>query len=173
MPDPKHPWRLTSLAILPLLLTACASGSDGFPSLARRDAERVSGTIAPPAPPVVVAPDPVSPELSVRLAQFESRARAGHAKFQARESRARQLVGAARGAAVASESWSVATVAVAELEAARSQVMISLADLDSLYAAERIVGSDGTAIGAVRDAVTALVTDEDRVLAGLGSSLRN
>jgi hypothetical protein len=161
------------LPALTLLLTAGCASSEGFPSLARRDAERVSGTIAPPAPPVAVAPDPVSPETSVRLSQLESRARAGHARFQSRESRARQLVGAAQGAARASESWSVATVAVAELEAARSEVMISLADLDSLYAAERVGGSDGLAIGTVRDVVTALVTDEDRVLAGLGSSLRN
>jgi len=166
--------RLVSAACAALLLAGCASASsDGFPSLARRDAERVSGTIETPPPSVEPAIDPLSAELSARTAQLEGRARVGHAKFLSRESRARQLVGAARGAAVGSEGWSVATVAVAELEAARSEVMIALAELDSLYAAQRVGGSDGVLVGKVRDTVTALVTQEDRIIAELGNALRS
>ena len=156
-----------------LLTSACSTTEGEFPSLARRPAERVSGTAeASPAPPPAVA-EPVPAGLAAQLAGFERQARAGHAKFQSREGRARQLVSAARGAAVASERWSVATVAVAELEAARSEVLIVLADLDSLYAAELVAGGDGAAIGTVRDSVQALVVQEDRVLAELGGALQN
>lgn len=166
--------RTALLLVLPLLASACATTEDEFPSLARRPAERISGTAetvpAPVLPPVA---EPVSPDLAARLARIEARAGAGHAKFQSREPRARSLVSAARGAAVASERWAVATVAVAELEAARSEVMIALADLDSLYAAERVAGSDGVAIEAVRSRVEALVRAEDSVLAELGAVLRN
>ncbi len=154
-----------------LLTSACSTTEGEFPSLARRPAERVSGTAEPaPAPPPMVA-EPVAPGLAAQLAGFERQARMGHTKFQSREARARQMVGAARGAAVGSERWSVATVAVAELEAARSEVMIALADLDSLYAAERVAGGDGSAIGVVRESVQALVKQEDRVLAELGNQL--
>lgn len=166
--------RLISAACTALLLSGCASATaNGFPSLARRDAERVSGTIETPPPVAAPVIDPLSPELSSRLAQLEARAGTGHARFRSRESRARQLVGAARGAAVGSEGWSVATVAVAELEAARSEVMIALAELDSLYAAERVAGSDGVLVGKTRDNITALVEQEDRVIAQLGNALRS
>ena len=166
--------RALAATALVLSLSACATPEGAFPSLARRDAERVAGTIdAPTVTPAAPSPDAADPALSNRLDRIEASARTGHARFLARESRARQLVGAARGAAIASESWSVATVAVAELEAARSQVMIALADLDSLYTAERVAGGDAAAIQSVRERVTTLVMQEDAVLAVLGNTLRD
>jgi len=72
-----------------------------------------------------------------------------------------------RALAVASESWSQATVALASLESRRSDAMIALAELDPLYVKERIDGGDGGAIAAVRDQITAWVADEDAVLADL------
>lgn len=166
--------RALAATALALLLSACATPDGAFPSLARRDAERVAGTINPSvATPAMPPLETASPSPAARLDQIEARARAGHARFQSRESRARGQVSAARGAAVASESWSVATVAVAELEAARSQVMIALADLDALYAAERVSGGDATPIALARERVTALVVQEDAVLAKLGTALRD
>ncbi len=166
--------RALAATALALLLSACATPDGAFPSLARRDAERVAGTINPPVvTPIAPSPEAADPALAARLDQIEARARAGHARFQSRESRARRLVSAARGAAVASESWSVATVAVAELEAARSQVMIALADLDALYTAKRVAGEAAAPIALVRERVTALVMQEDAVLADLGNTLRN
>lgn len=163
-------FRPALVLMLPLMASACSTASGEFPSLARRPAERVNGAAEPAlAPPIPPLAESVAPDLAARLVRIESQARAGHAKFQAREPRARATAGAARGSAVASENWSVATVAVAELEAARSEVMIAMADLDSLYAAERVAGSDGASIGAVRDRVEALVRQEDRVLAELGN----
>jgi hypothetical protein len=150
-------------------LSACASDTVNYPSLARRDIERI--TVSPEAvpanqvPPAVAAPP--SPELTARLTRLVAQAREAHGRFAAHRVRTEQMVGAASGAAVASESWSLAAVALAGLESARSDAMIALADLDQLYAATRIDGDDGTAIAAARDQVIALVGEEDRVLAAL------
>lgn len=155
-----------------LALSAC-SGATGYPSLAKRPAERISGTAQPATPPpVVTAPPPLSPEMQARLAQLVERARAAHTAFSGGKAKADRLSSAARGAAVSSEAWVVATVALAELESRRSEAMISLAELDSLYAREKVDGGDGVAIAAARDQVTAWVADEDAVLAELRGRLR-
>lgn len=163
------PFACSALAIL---LTGCAADTTNYPSLARRPAERVTGTAeadaAQPAPGLPALP---SPELSARLAQLTGEAEAAHRDFVAKRDRATELVAAARGAAVASESWSVASIALAELEAARSRAMIALADLDSLYAAEGVAGGPSAAVGAARDQVIALVGQEDAVLAELRGRL--
>jgi len=166
-------------------LSGCGTDRD-FPSLARRPAEfavdggqaattpgRFGGS-AQPAPRVgdaTVTQQPVSPELSARLRQLEGAAREAHARFEAKRARTGALTAAARSAAPASEAWSVATVAIADLETARSDTMVSLGELDRLYAQERIDGGDGGAIAAVRDQVTAWVADEDAVLAELAGRM--
>lgn len=85
--------------------------------------------------------------------------------------KAQQLANAARDSARASESWAVASVALADLESARSEAMIALADLDQHYAAARIAGSDANAIAAARDKVTGWIAEQDRVLADLRGRL--
>ncbi|WP_232730123.1 hypothetical protein [Novosphingobium kunmingense] len=160
-------------ATVPLLLSACSSAQGDFPSLARRPAERVSGT-APVAPSTEApAPAPVDPQLAGTLDGMVAQARAADAKFRANAPRARALVGAAAGSAVASESWAVATVALADLESQRSQAMIALADLDALYAAKGIERADTTAIAAARDRVITIVSEQDQVLADLKGRLRS
>ena len=114
----------------------------------------------------------ISANLAARLRELGSAAREAHGRFEAKQARARQLTAAARGAAPGSEAWSVATIAVGELEAARSDAMVSLGELDRLYAQERIDGGDGGAIAAVRDQVTAWVADEDAVLVELAGRLK-
>jgi hypothetical protein len=164
--------RLILLAVsASLLLSACARDRGEYPSLARRPAERVSGT-APVVTPPPEAPQPPA-EVTGQLDGLVAKARAADAKFRAAAPRARSLVSAAAGAAVASESWSVATVALADLESQRSQAMIALADLDALYAAEGIKQSDTRAIAAARDAVIAIVAGEDEVLNDLKGRLRS
>ncbi len=159
-------------AALAILLTGCAADTTNYPSLARRPAERVTGSAdvvaAEPGPAAPVLP---SPELSARLAQLTAQAETAHRDFVAKRDRAGELVAAARGAAVASDRWSVASIALAELEAARSRAMIALADLDSLYAAERVAGGPAAAVGAARQQVIALVGQEDAVLAELRGRL--
>ncbi len=156
-------------ALIAMMLSGCAADRNIYPSLAKRDAERITGTAevvpAQPAPPV--PPSPPSPDMTSRLAGLSAQANRAHQRFIGRESSARRLSAAAQGSAVASESWSIATIALADLESARSDAMIALADLDALYAAERIGGGETGAIAAARDEVTALVSTEDRVLAEL------
>lgn len=159
---------LAACSIPALLLAGCAADYGNYPSLARRPAERVKGT-AEPAAPTSVPPPAVMPssDLATRLAQLTSQAEAAHREFTGRRARAEELVGAARGTAVGSENWSVASVALADLETSRSQAMIALADLDELYAAERTAGRDAAAIARTRDRVIDWIGEEDIALAQL------
>lgn len=151
------------------LLSGCAADYQNYPSLARRPAERVTG-VAEVAPPTV-APQPPAPppsaDLVARLGQLADQAQAAHREFASRQGRAAQLVAAAGGASVGSETWAQASVALADLESSRSQAMIALADLDELYAAERVAGGDAATIAATRDRVIGWIGEEDQVLAGL------
>jgi len=159
-----------------VFLSACANtGDTGFPSLATRPGERVSGTLAPaprPAPPAATA------VTGSRLAGLQASALTAHRRFGELRGRAEQLSTAARGAAIASEAWSVAQIALAELESARSETAVALADLDSLYiaaaaAAVPTAGSgDLDAIGAARAEVTGWVAQDDAVLDRLRSRLK-
>jgi type IV secretory pathway VirB10-like protein len=152
------------------LIAGCAADVSEYPSLARRPIERqMEAPPAPPPPPE--APAAPSAELTARLDQLVAQARAAHARFESREARARQLARAASGAAIASESWAVATIAVSDLESARSEVMIALADLDGMHAVAVVEGKDAAPIAAARESVTALVREEDRVLAELRGSV--
>lgn len=155
-----------ALAALPL--AGCAADYDNYPSLARRPAERITGS-AEPAPPTTAPPPVVAPsaDLAARLAQLADQAQAAHREFTGRQGRAEQLVSAASGASVGSENWAQASVALADLESSRSQAMVALADLDEIYAAERIGGGSGTAIAATRDRVIGWIGEEDEVLARL------
>ena len=158
------------------LLAACAStGATRYPSLATRPGERVSGTAEPVAAPV---PPPATAATGSRIARLRAQAQAAHVRFGERRASAASLSSAAKGAAVGSEAWSVAQVALASLEAARSEAMIALADLDSLYVAAKIeaVPTDGSgdvdAIGAARNDVIGLIGEEDTTLANLRGRLR-
>ena len=160
----------TCLAALPatLALAGCASSSGEFPSLAIRDAERVSGTIAvPPGPARPVPPAPASAQLAQLLATI----REGHTRFTGEIPAAQRAVAAARGAGVGTENWSVAQVAVANLEAQRSQVMIALADLDRIHAAAVVDGADVTATTAALAEAQVLVDQENAEIARLLGAL--
>jgi hypothetical protein len=168
-------------------LSGCAGG-EAYPSLARRPAElelqgvaaaptaapRIGGSAAPaPAGSGATATQQaVSSEVGIRLVQLQQAASAAHDRFLGARARADSLTAAARGLKAGSEDWSVATVAVADLESARSDAMVSLGELDRLYAEERVNGGDGEAIAAVRDKVTAWVADEDAVLADLAGRMK-
>jgi len=189
--DPKHLILPLSGALAGVFLLAGCGTQGEFPSLARRQAEltgqpaptgapangapgRIEGSAQPDAPAAgtVVRQEEISANLAARLRELGSAAREAHRRFEAKQARAGQLTAAARGAAPGSEAWSVATIAVGELEAARSDAMVSLGELDRLYAQERIDGGDGGAIAAVRGQVTAWVADEDAVLVELAGRLK-
>jgi len=171
MNRPKLPSLTLTLLAIPVLaglLSGCGS-SAGYPSLSRRPAERITGSAAVVAPtPALPAPE-TQPDLAAqsRLARLREIASSAHARFNSAVAGTSRIVSAAAGAAVASESWSVASIALASLESRRSDAMIALAELDSLYARERVDGGDGLAIAELRDQVTAWVADEDAALAQL------
>ena len=152
-------------------LTACAKDQSEFPSLARRPADRLNTPMPEAAPAPAATPAPPDPAWLDRIVALEAKARAAHVRFGARTGPARTLVAAASGAPVASEAWSVATIALSELEAARSEAMIALADLDALYARAEVDGTDSPALTAARAAVIALVREEDSVLGELHGRL--
>ncbi len=162
------PLLITPAVAAIMLLSACGS-REGYPSLAKRPVERITGSDPVVAASPVVPPAPIPPDLGLqsRLARLTEQARDAHARFNSAKNKTAGLVAAASGASVVSESWSQATVALASLESRRSDAMIALAELDTLYVKDRIDGGDGGAIAAVRDQITAWVADEDAVLADL------
>ena len=155
---------------LALTLAACASDTTNYPSLARRPVERAS-TAQAPAPASTTAPAPANPQDTARLTALVEQAREAHRRFITKQQRAGQTVAAGSGAAPGSESWAVASIALAELESERSAAMVALADLDQLYAAAGTQGSDIAAISAARDEVSSWISEEDAVLAGLRGRL--
>lgn len=163
--------RICLVAALGCSLGACATPSEEYPSLAIRDAERVSGTLQP-APPAPYVPPPTPPAVLDRLDQLTGEAASAHQAFLAEAPRARSAVAAARGAQVGAESWSVAQVAVAGLESARSRAMIALADLDRLYVDAAVGGEELDRIGAARDRVNSQVEEQNATIDGLLGQLR-
>lgn len=136
--------------------------------------ERITGSapVAAATEAVQPAPPPLPLELQSRLARLKEQAREGHARFSASAAATTGVVSAAQGAAVASEAWSRASVALAVLESRRSEVMVALGDLDTLYVRHRTDGEEAAEIAEVRDSVTAWVSDEDALLANLHDKVK-
>ncbi len=159
------------LACAALVLSACATDEGTYPSLAKRPGERVTATWPPAPPPPEAPPAPLDPATVGQLDLLLAQVRSADARFHSKEARARKVVAAAGRSAMGSEAWSVATVAVAELEAARAQAMVAMSELDSLYVAARTEGRDVTQIEAVRAQAMAIITEQDRVLGSLKGKL--
>ncbi len=162
--------RFLILPGLPLVLVACASPADKYPSLAIRDNERMSGVIAAPATEPYVPADPVPATLE-QVDSLAAQARAAHEAFLAAAPETRSRVAAARGADVGSDAWSAAQVAMANLESRRNPALVALASLDRVYTD---ISSEGRAIApieATHAEVAALVDEQDALIAGLLDSL--
>lgn len=163
---------------LPMLAAACSTAGS-YPSLAMRDVERgtrhampVMGQTAPPLP----ALPPASADLTTRLDGLVAVARAADQQFQSNRPAAERAVAAAGN--TASDSWSSATIALAKLESSRSQSMVALAELDTLYIDTRSAGPteespSAKAIAAARDEVGGRVAEQDKVIAGLAARLQS
>lgn len=116
-----------------LLAGACASGDEGYPSLAPRPIETMSMTEPPQPLPAPVAPDPA---LDARIAAAERDRVAAAAAFDTGAARAERLATAARGSAAGSDRWLDAQTALAELDSLRAAHAQAVAPLEDL-AAER------------------------------------
>ncbi|WP_298196125.1 hypothetical protein [Novosphingobium sp.] len=169
---------LAGLVLASLVLDGCAQRGT-YPSLARRpqeiDGGRIAGTL--PAPADTTPADtsqadtsqagPAGPVTTASLAELRSRAEGSHQRFTAQRTKDGPAIASGRKAGEGSEAWALGSAALADLIAEHDATVAVLAEIDSLYAAERIDGGDGGAIAAVRDQVTAWVADEDAVLAEL------
>lgn len=154
----------------PALLAGCTAPQEEYPTLAVRDIERVSGTmqVAPPPPPPAAQP----PATLERLDELVADARTSHTQFLAAAPAARSSAQAASGAATGSDSWGRAQVAIADLEARRSNAMIALADLDRLYVNASSSAEDLTPIVAARDEIGALVDEQNSIIDSLLGELQ-
>ena len=162
-----------SLAMIAsLALSACAAAQAGdAPSLAKRPVE---GRFDVAPPPVEVAPPgPLPVDLAGRLARWEADSAGAQQAFAAERGTAAAAVGAAAGAAIASERWIVAQQAISRLVAARAPLTAALADIDRLYL-DRSVGEqiDGLPdIYALRDRLADLESTQDAIIAALSAQL--
>ena len=161
-----------------LALGACASSGGNYPSLAIRDAERASGS----AMPVEAAQEPPAPpltaEMGQRIAQSIERARRAHNSFVAGTGNATSAISAARGSGPPADAWIAAQVALASLQSLRSQAIIAQADLDLLFAEERLaepgtVSPTAEALAQARQQVDGWVDEQNRTIARLASQLRS
>jgi hypothetical protein len=99
-------------------------------------------------------------------------AQAAQGRFAAARERTERLVAAGAGSTPGSETWAVASVALAGLESSRSDAMIALADLDALHTEARVNNTGGAgAIATARDEVASLIGEQDRILTTLRTRL--
>ena len=171
----RRTFALAAPFVLGPCLAACATPSDKYPSLAIRDVERALGQFEPvPATPldVPVVPAPAGGPLAVSLAALRASAQASHKAFLANAPMAARLADAAAGSAIGSDAWASAQVALADLDSARSNTAIALANLDTLMVAAAVQAEDVAAIEAVRQQVLDQVGEEDGTLARLRAKVR-
>ena len=154
-----------SLCILSAaILGGCASADGKYPSLAIRDAERVSGSFTVPDAP---KPDLLSAETLDRVEQLRAEAVSAHQAFSDAVPAARAAVSRGRGAAVASKAWTDAEIALADLDSQRCRTAIVIADLDLLFVDTTLAFEQRARVAEARDAVLPLIREEDRILAEL------
>ena len=153
-----------------IALSACATTGADYPSLAIRDEERAEGTFAPAASKRLEVPQ-VEAGSTADIPALLAAARASHERFTSLVPDARRRVGAAGSRSVASDAWGAAQVALAELEAARSQTAIPLGDLDALYIGQAVQAETGEEVTAAREQVLGWLAEEDAVVAELGGLL--
>lgn len=159
-----------SLAIACAVSLAGCAAAEGYPSLAVRDSERVSGAFeAPPA--AIYTPAPPEAATIAQLDELALSARSAHASFLSQAGEARTPVRSAAGAPVGSLEWSAAQVAIARLESTRSNALVALADIDRLYVAAALEGGDLSRLEEARAEVAALVEQEERLLTEMLATL--
>ena len=152
------------------LLAACAGDADRYPSLAIRDAERVSGVFGPVAAPPAVAPI-VKPPSTGDLAQFLATANESHQRFLQASERTRSLVSSAAERGIDTNVRQEALVALADLSTMRSDTATTLGDLDLMEAEAGIAFADTTQLISVRQQLVEMIAKQDATLDELWKKL--
>ena len=172
------PFRLAPL-LLPILIAGCAS-SINSPSLAIRPSE-AAATIDAARPAAAVTPIVVAERVPLdvaTIARVETSIRAAQASiapFVKAVEPARAAVANAAGAAVSSEAWVAAQVAVSRLERTREASANALAEVDNIRR-ELIAGGknfDRDAFAAMQDIVAAIDSDQRAQVSALLSRLKS
>lgn len=169
--------RLIAILTGSLLLGGCATAGGDYPSLAIRAGERPSGTALPAEPAPQPPPPPLATGTAQRIEQAVEQARKAHAAFVATAGSATRAVSAARGARAPTDSWVAAQVALADLQSLRSQAVIAQADVELMFAEERLAEPDRTTptldvLDEARAKIGGWVDEQNRTLAGLSDQLR-
>jgi riboflavin biosynthesis pyrimidine reductase len=145
-----------------------------YPSLLRRpvesrdrDAELAKAAAAHQA----VAPKALDPAVLAELGRLNMRAMVGGTAFDRSVSESDRAVAAARGTAVASESWVTAQEALSALDASRFDSVIALAGIDTIYVDQLNSGGDTSAVEGYRAPILAMVDRQNDRLDSLRSKL--
>ncbi|MBT0669937.1 hypothetical protein HT136_16345 [Novosphingobium profundi] len=163
------------MAVPSLALLAACSSTGTYPSLAIREVEtRMQAQPAKAdaeAAPALPSPDA---DLTTRLDGLVAVARSANTRFAQKRPAAERAVAASGNRA--SDAWSAAQIALADLESSRSAAMTALADLDQLYFAARDeapleTSPKAEAIAAAREQVQGWIADEDAVITKLSGRL--
>lgn len=157
-------------------LAGCSStATEGYPSLAIRDVERVQGSFEPVPTQKLDVPEvevDLAGGLDARLSALVAQARSAHADFLSSRPGAERLVAAASGAAIGSDNWAAAQIALADLDSARSVAAVALGDLDIIHAAAEVQAEDTGAIDEARNRVLTIIGEEDAALQRLRDRVR-
>lgn len=176
-PSPRTPvtagrtWSFAAVTAAALALSACAGGAKGtYPSLAKRAVEG-QATVAPPPPP----PPPIAnadASLQGQLDALVRRAQAADARFNALEGATDRAVAGA--GARASETWFAAQVAVSRLDAARSDALTALGEVELLFTRRTVEGPTAglNDIADARDRIVAIVARHNGRVRALTNRLR-
>lgn len=135
------------LPTIALILSGCAGAHEAYPSLAKRPAESARITDISPPP----APAPADGALKAQISQLTGQAQNGSATFDRAYATADRAVRSAGNAAVSSDAWVAAQVAISAAEAARNDSVSALASLDTLYVERTNAMADGKAQGGVAE----------------------
>lgn len=169
-----HSFRIGLLGASLSLLGACSTVDDSrFPSLAKRPIESAGLTTRPDA----IEPPPAAPadsNIAAKIAQYRGQANTGQGAFQQELGAAQRRVSAASGAAVASDAWMEAQMAISGLDSARAPTVEALASLDQLQVKQQGVGGRAgmDEIAAAIAAVRSMVAGQDEELNALKARLR-
>lgn len=163
-----RPLAVLLAALLTTALGGCASTDGRFPSLAVRDAERLTGELTPSVP----SQEPISPVASAaQVSDFIALALGAHREFAAITPQATSLMRASRGTGPTSDARAQALVALAQLTSLRSQTALALANLDALEAKAATTFAPTVEIKAAQMQVTQIVNEQDATLDSLTTQM--
>jgi hypothetical protein len=138
-----------TLVVAALALPGCVPQGE-FPSLEPRPAER-DRSMEPPVREAAVTPS--DPALRLRVSELEQQAARGQSDFDGAYARAEAAVRSAGSAE--SESWVEAQQAISRLEAARTETMRALTELDRLAIDQADMPTSNSDFAAIQAAIAA------------------